>query len=114
MRARTPVTPVALQPRIQDMDAVIRRQRKEIEDLRAAMTLVRSGAAANGWNEADISLKVAKLLRVLRVLRLRYARPGSLAWALAQWVNRVADAWLKAERSRVLDAQDQALRAAAG
>ena len=98
-------TPVALSPRIGELDAVVRRQQKEIEGLRAAMALMRTGTADSWWSESDISLKVAKLLRVLR---LRYARPGSLAWGLAQWVNRVADAWLEAERSRVLAAEDRA------
>ena len=104
MRSARP-GPVALQPRIRELDAVIRRQGKEIEDLRAAMALMRTGAGGSWWNESDISLKVARLLRVLR---LRYARPGSPAWKMAQWVNRMADAWLEAERSRVLDAQDRA------
>ena len=67
----------ALGPRIQDMDVVIRRQQKEIEDLRAAMALILSGAAGNWGNESDISLKIARLLRVLR---LRYAKPGSIPW----------------------------------
>ena len=105
MSARPARAPVALQPRIRDMDAVIRRQQKEIEGLRATMALMRTGVGGSWWSESDISLKVARLLRVLR---LRYARPGSLAWGLAQWVNRVADAWLEAERARVLDAQDRA------
>lgn len=98
-------SPVALQPRIGELDAIVRRQQKEIEGLRAAMALMRTGAGGSWWSESDISLKVAKLLRVLR---LRYARSGSLAWGLAQWVNRVADAWLEAERRRVLGAEDRA------
>ncbi len=98
--------PLALQPRIRNLDAVIRRQQKEIEGLRAAMALIRTGAGGSWWSESDISLKVAKLLRVLR---LRHAHPGSLAWGLAQWVNRIADAWLEAERTRVLDAEDRAV-----
>lgn len=95
--------PVALQPRIQELDAIVRRQQAEIESLRAAMTLMRAGAGGSWWNESDISLKVAKLLRVWR---LRYAKPGSIAWNLARWINRVADAWLEAERQRVLGAED--------
>ncbi len=103
--ARALRTPLALQPRIQDMDGVIRRQQKEIEGLRASMALMRTGVGGSWWNEADISLKVARLLRVLR---LRYAQPGSLAWGLAQWVSRVVDAWLEAERTRVLNVEDRA------
>jgi glycosyltransferase involved in cell wall biosynthesis len=98
-------TPVALSPRIGELDAIVRRQQKEIEDLRATMALIRTGVGGSWWNESDISLKVAKLLRVLR---LRYAKPGSISWGLAQWVNRVADAWLEAERARVLGAEDRA------
>ena len=99
-------SPVALQPRIGELDRIVRRQGKEIEDLRATLALIRTGAGGNWWSESDISLKVARLLRVLR---LRYAKPGSVAWGLAQWVNRVADAWLEAERARVLDATDRAV-----
>ncbi len=98
-------TPVALQPRIGELDAIVRRQQAEIEGLRASLALIRTGVGGSWWNEADISLKVARLLRVLR---LRYAKPGSPAWALAQWVSRVADAWLEAERARVLSDEERA------
>ena len=55
--ARALRTPLALQPRIQDMDGVIRRQQKEIEGLRASMALMRQGGGGSWWNEADIGLK---------------------------------------------------------
>ncbi|WP_174301965.1 glycosyltransferase [Caulobacter sp. S45] len=102
---RTLRAPVALEPRIQEMDRLLRRQRKEIEDLRASLALVRTGQGGGWWNEGDISLKVAKLLRVLRV---KYVRPHSLLERLAQWVSGVADAWLEAERTRLLSEEDLA------
>ncbi len=102
--ARSARTPVALQPRIGELDAIVRRQQAEIEGLRATLALIRTGAGGSWWNEADISLKVARLLRVLR---LRYAKPGSPAWTMAQWVNRVADAWLEAERAKLLTDEER-------
>jgi glycosyltransferase involved in cell wall biosynthesis len=96
--------PAALEPRIQDMDGVIRRQRKEIEDLRATLALIRTGGGGAWWNEGDISLKVAKLLRVMR---LKYVKPHSPLERFAQWISGVTDAFLEVERARLLTDDDR-------
>ena len=77
---------------------MVRRQQVQIEGLRATVALMRT--TGGWWNEADISLKVAKLLRVLR---LRHVRPNSALERVAQWVNRLTDVWLEAERASALD-----------
>ncbi len=88
--------PDALRPRIQDLDAIVRQQRSEIEGLRASLALTSAGS---GWlNEGDISLKLAKLFRVLR---LRYAPPQSMLGRLARSLGVLADAMLERERDRL-------------
>ena len=97
--------PVAFEPRIQEMDRLLRTQRQEVDNLHALLALIRTGQAGGWWNEGDISLKVAKLLRVMRV---KYVRPNSPLERVAQWVSGVADAWLEAERTRLLSDEDRA------
>ena len=81
----------------------MRRQDAELEELRAKLALMRTGEQGGWWRDSDISLKVAKLLRVLR---LRYVQPNSGLARLAQRVNDVVDAWLLIERRRLLSAEE--------
>lgn len=89
-------SPYALGPRIQELDGIVRRQQAEIEGLRTTLSLTASGGG--WWHEGDISLKLAKLLRVLR---LKYVKPNSVLERMVQGVSLAADVFLERERARL-------------
>ena len=105
--ARRP-SPHAFRPRVRELDAVVRRQQVEIESLRVQLTL--SEADADPWRREDLSLKLA---RVLRVWRLRFVKPHSPLWRGAAALSLLADTILARERARATSFGGEA-RAGAG
>lgn len=87
--------PFALRPRIRELDSAVRAQAREIERLQVQLSL--SSAMGDPWRAEEISLKVA---RVLRVWRLRHVRPGGMLWRAGGTAGALADALLRRERTR--------------